>query len=130
VASMKLKLLRLSGALELTLMLENLTLEVEALDQRGMVRQSYQGRNVELRIQGRRSYRLLLILRQPDMPRKGAVLGEMVPITLSYASVQLKVDRKNLRDWRDSKAKILGMKKGAMRARGPQLEGSQSLRLS
>jgi hypothetical protein len=35
---MKLKLLRLSGALELTLMLENLTLEVEALDRRGIVR--------------------------------------------------------------------------------------------
>jgi hypothetical protein len=45
----------------------------------------------------------------------------MVPITLSYASVQLKVDRKNLRDWRDNKAKILGMKKGAMRARGPSI---------
>jgi hypothetical protein len=60
-------------------------------------------------------------LTSTDMPKKGAVLGEMVPITLSYASVQLKVDRKNLRDWRDNKAKILGMKKGAMRARGPSI---------
>jgi hypothetical protein len=68
---MKLKLLRLSGALELTLMLENLTLEVEALDRRGMVRQSYQGRNVELRIQGRRSYRPLLILRQQIYLKRG-----------------------------------------------------------
>lgn len=60
-------------------------------------------------------------LTSTDMPKKGAVLGEIVPITLSYASVQLKVDRKNLRDWRDNKAKILGMKKGVMRARGPSI---------
>jgi hypothetical protein len=56
-----------------------------------------------------------------DMPKKGGVLGEMVPITLTYAGVQLKVDRRSLREWRESKAKILGMKKGAMRARGPSI---------
>jgi hypothetical protein len=53
-----------------------------------------------------------------DCPKKGGEPGEMVPITLSYASGKLKVDRKNLRDWKDSKAKILGIKKGAYRARG------------
>jgi len=60
-------------------------------------------------------------LTSTDMPKKGGVPGEMALISLTYASVQLKVDRHSLREWRDSKAKILGMKKGAMRARGPSL---------
>ena len=42
-------------------------------------------------------------------------------ISLLYASEKLKVNRKNLRDWKNSKEKILGMKKGAYRTRGPSL---------
>jgi hypothetical protein len=32
------------------------------------------------------------------MPKKGGVLREMVPISLTYASVQIKVDRRSLRE--------------------------------
>jgi DDE superfamily endonuclease len=56
-----------------------------------------------------------------DIQKKGAAIGVMEPISLLYASEKLKVDRKNLRDWKNSKEKILGMKKGAYRARGPSL---------
>jgi len=45
--------------------------------------------------------------------------GPDIPITLSYAAGQLHVDRYCLRDWKDNKAKILGIKKGALRYRGP-----------
>jgi hypothetical protein len=47
--------------------------------------------------------------------------GLDIPITLSYAAGQLHVDRHCLRDWKDNKAKILGMKKGALRCRGPSV---------
>jgi hypothetical protein len=52
------------------------------------------------------------------MPKKRGTLGEMEPISLSYISRILKVDRKNLRDWKNTKEKILGMKKGVYCARG------------
>jgi len=51
-----------------------------------------------------------------DMPGKKG--GPDIPITLSYAAKQLRIDRHCLRDWKDNKAKILGMKKGALRCRG------------
>ncbi len=57
-------------------------------------------------------------LASTDMPGKG---GSDIPITLSYAAKQLCVDRHCLRDWKDNKAKILGMKKGALRCRGPSI---------
>ena len=53
------------------------------------------------------------------MPKKRGTLGEMEPISLSYISKILKVDRKNLRDWKNTKEKILGIKKGVYYTRGP-----------
>jgi hypothetical protein len=50
------------------------------------------------------------------MPGKKGGLD--IPITLSYAAEQLRVDRHCLRDWKDNKNKILMMKKGALRHRG------------
>jgi len=61
------------------------------------------------------------------MPKKGGLPGEMVTISLTYAGVQLQVDRHLLREWKDSKDKILGIKKGAMRARGPSLSREPKL---
>jgi hypothetical protein len=42
----------------------------------------------------------------------------VVPISLSLASSNLKVDRHCLREWKEQKQKILQMKKGAKRWRG------------
>ena len=61
---MKLQQLKLLEARELTLMLANQTLEIQALDQRETDHQSCRGRDVEPSTPKRRSYKLSLILRQ------------------------------------------------------------------
>lgn len=62
------------------------------------------------------------------MPKRHGNPGEVVPVSLKYVSKKLKVDRKNLRDWKTSKEKILGIKKGSYRVRGLSLRREPELK--